>query len=90
MNTSTRRLLETRILSTAELSVLIGVPMITLQKWAERGQVDFVKKGRTYLFDRRDFADRIKEYSDEDHNDEEHGFQKHGDFKKRGNAGSHA
>ena len=33
--------------------------MITLQKWVERGQVDCVKKGRTYLFDRRDFADQI-------------------------------
>ncbi len=83
MNTPTRRLLETRILSTAELSVLIGVPMITLQKWAERGQVDFVKKGRTYLFDRRDFADRIKDHNDEDHNDEEHGF------KERGGVGSY-
>ncbi len=83
MNTPTRRLLETRILSTAELSVLIGVPMITLQKWAERGHVDFVKKGRTYLFDRRDFADRIKDHSDGDHNDEEHGF------KKRADVGSH-
>jgi len=59
MNNSTRRLLETFIVSTAELSALTGIPMVTLQKWVERGQVDCVKKGRTYLFDRRDFADQI-------------------------------
>jgi len=59
MNNSTRHLLETCIVSTAELAALTGVPMITLQKWAERGQVDCVTKGRTRLFDRRDFADRI-------------------------------
>lgn len=59
MNSSTRHLLETFILSTAELSAFTGIPMITLQKWAERGQVDCVMKGRTRLFDRRDFADRI-------------------------------
>lgn len=74
MNGAIRRLLEAHIVSTAELSVLTGVPMITLQKWAERGQVDFVKKGRTYLFDRRDFADRIKAL-----NSEEHSFEKRGD-----------
>lgn len=55
MNNSTRHLLETFIVSTAELSALTGIPMITIQKWVERGQVDCVKKGRTYLFDRRDF-----------------------------------
>ena len=63
MNAATRCLLETRILSTAELAALTGVPMITLQKWAERGQIDYVKKGRTYLFDRRDFAEQIAQYS---------------------------
>ncbi len=59
MNNNTRHLLETHIVSTAELAELIGVPMVTVQKWAIRGQVDYVKKGRTYLFDKRDFADRI-------------------------------
>ena len=59
MNNSTRHLLEAFIVSTAELSALTGVPIITLQKRVERGQVDCVKKGRTYLFDRRDFADQI-------------------------------
>ncbi len=59
MNNSTRHLLETFIVSTAELSALTGVPIITLQKRVERGQVDCVKKGRTYLFDRRDFAEQI-------------------------------
>jgi len=74
MNTAVRRLLEAHIVSTAELSALTGVPMITLQKWAERGQVDFVKKGRTYLFDRRDFADRIKDHNSVGHNSEGHSF----------------
>ena len=64
MNNSTRHLLETYIVSTAELAALTGVPMITLQKWVERGQVDCVKKGRTYLFDRRDFADQIPAEAD--------------------------
>jgi len=64
MNNSTRHLLETCIVSTAELAALTGVPMITLQKWAERGQVDCVMKGRTRLFDRRDFADRIAPKAD--------------------------
>ena len=61
MNNSVRRLLEICIVSTAELSVLTGIPKITLQKWAERGRVDYVKKGRTLLFDRRDFAETIAE-----------------------------
>lgn len=60
MNNNTRHVLENYIVSSAELAALIGIPMVTVQKWAERGQVDYVKKGRTYLFDRRDFADRIK------------------------------
>ena len=59
MNNSTRHLLDTFIVSTAELSALTGIPMITIQKWVERGQVDFIKKGRTYLFDRRDFTGQI-------------------------------
>lgn len=60
MNKSTRQLLETFIVSTSELSTLTGIPMITIQKWVERGQVDCVKKGRTYLFDCRDFAGQIE------------------------------
>ena len=61
MNKNTRHLLETYIVTTAELSALTGMPMITLQKWVEREQIECVKKGRTYLFDRRDFEDKIKE-----------------------------
>lgn len=57
MNTPTRRLLETVILTTAELSAQTGIPEATLQKWAQRGTVQAVKKGRTLLFDRRDFLD---------------------------------
>ena len=64
MNNSTRHLLETFIVSTAELSMLTGLPMITIQKWVERAQVDCVKKGRTYLFDRRDFAVQISAKAD--------------------------
>lgn len=61
MNKNTRHLLETYIVTTAKLSALTGTPMITLQKWVERDQIECVKKGRTYLFDRRDFEDKIKE-----------------------------
>lgn len=57
MNNSTRRLLETTILTTAELSERTGIPEATLQKWAQRGTVQAVKKGRTLLFDVRDFPD---------------------------------
>lgn len=64
MNNSTRHLLETFIVSTAELSALTGIPMITIQKWVERGQVDCVKKGRTYLFDRRDFPSQTPTKAD--------------------------
>ena len=60
MKNSVRRLLETCVVSTAELSILTCIPKITLQKWAERGQADYVKKGRTLLFDRRDFAEWIE------------------------------
>ena len=55
MNSRTKQLLETVILTTAELSAKTGIPEPTLQKWAQRGTVQAVKKGRTLLFDLRDF-----------------------------------
>ena len=55
MNSRTQRLLETVILTTAELSPKTGIPEPTLQEWAQRGTVQAVKKGRTLLFDLRDF-----------------------------------
>lgn len=64
MKNKTRRLLEVFIVSTAELSALTGIPMINLQKWAERGQADYVKKGRTYLFDKRDFTAQIAQHQE--------------------------
>jgi excisionase family DNA binding protein len=57
MHARTRTFIQERLLTTQELSDLTGVPAPTLQKWAERGKVDCVLKGRTYLFDREDFAD---------------------------------
>ena len=58
MNSRIQHLLETTILTTAELSVKTGIPEATLQKWAQRGTVQAVKKGRTLLFDLRDFDQR--------------------------------
>ena len=55
MDPRIRTLLTERILTTRELSQLTGIPEVTLQKWVERGKVACVKKGHTYLFDRRDF-----------------------------------
>lgn len=55
MDARIRNLLETRILTTRELSELTGIPEITIQKRVERGQIECVKKGRTYLFDSADF-----------------------------------
>lgn len=64
MNRNTRHLLETVIVSTSELSAHTGIPMINIQKWVERGQVDCVKKGRTYLFDLRDFPNHTQAKAD--------------------------
>lgn len=58
MNSRIQHLLETTILTTAELSLKTGIPEATLQKWAQRGTVQAVKKGRTLLFDLRDFDQR--------------------------------
>lgn len=55
MNTKTKKLLRTELLTTKELSAYLGVKEVTIKKWVERGKVDYVLKGRTYLFDRRDF-----------------------------------
>ena len=43
------------ILTTAELFTRTGIPEPALQKWSQRGTVQAVKKGRTLLFDLRDF-----------------------------------
>jgi len=55
MNPTTKRMLSERFLTTQELAALMGVKPVTVQKWAERGHVDYVLKGRTYLFDKHDF-----------------------------------
>lgn len=54
MNARTRAFIEQRLLTTQEASALTGIPAVTLQKRAERGTLDAVVKGRTYLFERRD------------------------------------
>lgn len=71
MNPTTRRTLETSILSTAELSELTGIPMVTLQQQAFRGQIECVRKGHTLLFDRRDFVAQIRQHAER--KEEEHG-----------------
>ena len=58
MNARTLRFLETTILTKAELSAQTGIPEATLQKGAQRGAIPSVKKGRTLLFDVRDFHNR--------------------------------
>ena len=55
MNSRTQRFFLAVILTTAELSAKTGIPEPTLQKWAQRGTVQAVKKGPTILFDLRDF-----------------------------------
>jgi excisionase family DNA binding protein len=55
MHQRTRHFIENRLLTTQELAALLRVPAVTIQKWVERGKVDYVLKGRTYLFDRMDF-----------------------------------
>ena len=56
MNPKTKKLLLTELLTTRELSEYTGVKEATIKQWVARGKVDYVLKGRTYLFDRRDFT----------------------------------
>lgn len=49
-------LLLTRLLTTQELSEYSGLSEEAIQKRLERGKIDGVLKGRTYLFDRKDFV----------------------------------
>lgn len=49
-------LLLSRLLTTQELSEYTGLSEEAIQKRLERGKIDGVLKGRTYLFDRRDFV----------------------------------
>ena len=60
MDIKTRRFIEERLLTTQELSELLEVPAVTVQQWASRHKVDWVLKGRTYLFDRKDFEDFVR------------------------------
>jgi len=60
MDLRIRKLLESRILTTRELSGLTGIPEVTIKKRVERGQIQCVKKGRTYLFDSADFEVRSR------------------------------
>ena len=63
MNARTRTFIEQRLLTTQEASALSGIPVITLQKRVERGILDAVLKGRTYLFDRKDIEQLAKRTS---------------------------
>ena len=48
-------MLSERFLTTQELSEYTGLREATIQKRVERGEIDCVLKGNTYLFDRNDF-----------------------------------
>ena len=55
MNARTRKYITDSLLTTKELSALIGVPEITLKKRYERNPSLAVLKGRTLLWSRREF-----------------------------------
>ena len=59
MNKRTRRFVLETLLTTRELSALIGVPEITLKKRYERDSSLAVLKARTLLWDRRDYDNEI-------------------------------
>jgi excisionase family DNA binding protein len=56
MNWRTKTMLARRFLTTRELSEQTGMREATIQKRVERGEIDCVLKGNTYLFDRNDFS----------------------------------
>ena len=56
MDAPTRRFIEERLLTTQEAADFLGVPAATVKQWASRHKVDWVIKGRTYLFDRDELA----------------------------------
>jgi hypothetical protein len=58
MNSQTRQYITDVLLTTKELSELIGVSEITLQKRYERDNRIAVLKGKTLLWDRRDFKQK--------------------------------
>jgi len=60
MNTRTRRFLLETLLTTKELSALIGIPEVTLKKRYERDSSIAVLKGNNLLWDRRDFTPKSK------------------------------
>jgi len=56
MDANIKRLLAERLLTTKELSLYTGLPEVTIKKRVERVRSTTLLKGRTYLFDRTDFA----------------------------------
>jgi len=60
MNTRTRRFLLETLLTTRELSALIGIPEVTLKKRYERDRSLAVLKGNNLLWDQRDFEPDTK------------------------------
>ena len=60
MNKRTRRFLLETLLTTKELSALIGIPEVTLKKRYERDRSIAVLKGNNLLWDRRDFEQYTK------------------------------
>ena len=60
MKPATRIFIEQCLLTTQEASALSGLPVVTLQKRVERGTLEAVVKGRTYLFERGDIEQITK------------------------------
>ena len=60
MHKRTRQFILETLLTTRELSALIGVPEITLKKRYERDNRLAVLKGNNLLWDRRDFEKNSK------------------------------
>ena len=58
MNSKTRHLLETEIMTTQELAEYLGVTKSAIQQRVHRNKIECVKKSKNVmLFDRRDFTD---------------------------------
>lgn len=75
MRTTIRELLQTTILTAAEIAARTGLNEEAVQQRAHRGTVEFVRKGKgqrgnVLLFDVADFADEIRRHEQRKQADE--------------------
>lgn len=54
MRHAIKQLLE-EVITSEELAKMFKVQPVTIRQWIRRGKLDGVKKGRDWLFDRKDF-----------------------------------